>query len=73
MLGTFGTRVLPFDTAAADRYGVVVSARERAGAPIAVLDAQIAAVCLARSAVLATRNTRDFIGTGIDLVDPWAG
>jgi len=34
-------------------------------------DAQIAAVCAAREAILATRNTSDFTGTGIELVNPW--
>lgn len=34
------------------------------------LDAQIAAICLARGAALAIRNTRDFEGVGVDVVDP---
>ncbi|MCO7218423.1 type II toxin-antitoxin system VapC family toxin [Klenkia sp. PcliD-1-E] len=70
-LDAFAARVLPFDRAAADHFGELVAARERAGTPIAVLDGQIAAVCRARSAVLATRNTKDFEGTGVELVDPW--
>ena len=35
-------------------------------------DAQIAAICRTRAATCATRNTKDFAHTGIDLVDPWA-
>lgn len=68
----FDGRVLPFDRAAADRYGVIVAGRERSGRPISQADAQIAAVCDAREAALATRNVRDFSETGITVVDPWA-
>jgi predicted nucleic acid-binding protein len=63
--------VLPFDVASAGAYGLIVAARERAGTPIGIADAQIAAICHIHDAVLATRNVRDFLGTGIELVNPW--
>ena len=34
-------------------------------------DAQIASICRSRTAVLATRNAKDFRETGIDVIDPW--
>ncbi len=34
-------------------------------------DAQIASICLANGAALATRNTWDFEETGIELINPW--
>ncbi len=34
--------------------------------------AQIAATCLVHDATLATRNTMDFDGRGLKLLDPWA-
>jgi predicted nucleic acid-binding protein len=64
-------RVHPFAADSAERYAMIVSARERLGRPISVLDAQIAAICDTHGAHLATRNTRDFIHTGVDVVDPW--
>jgi predicted nucleic acid-binding protein len=64
-------RVEPFDRKAAAEYALVVTGRERLGRPISVADAQIAAICRARSAALATRNTKDFEDTGIELIDPW--
>lgn len=67
----FADRVLPFDAAAADHYADLVVQRQRVGAPITGFDAQIAAICRARGASLATRNTRDFVDLGIDVVDPW--
>jgi toxin FitB len=64
-------RVEVFDLSSAERYGALVAARERAGRPISIADAQIAAVCAVRQATLATRNTKDFEGTGIDVINPW--
>lgn len=72
LLGAFPAQVLPFDADAAARYGTLVAARDRAGRPIAALDAQIAATCLARSAALATRNVKGFADTGIEVLDPWS-
>ncbi len=67
-----GGRVFAFDADAAAFYGELVASREQAGRPISAADAQIAATSLARGTALATRNTRDFAGTGVALVDPWA-
>jgi predicted nucleic acid-binding protein len=67
----FDDVVLAFDAPAARRYATIVSDRERAGRPITAADAQIAAICASREAALATRNTGDFDGTGIQVIDPW--
>jgi predicted nucleic acid-binding protein len=67
----FGGRVLPFDERASVRYADIVAGRERAGKPIGIADAQIAAICQDSGAVLATRNVPDFEETGIELIDPW--
>ncbi len=67
----FRDRVQPFDVLAADQYAELVVGRERAGQPISIPDAQIAAICRVWDATLATRNTSDFTGTGIRLINPW--
>ena len=67
----FRGRVEPFDVLAADQYADVVADRERIGRPISTSDAQIAAICRVLAATLATRNTSDFTGTGVNLFDPW--
>jgi len=69
--GDFAGRVLPFDKPAADRYAEIVSQRERLGRTISVADAQIAAICSATGATLATRNVDDFEESGIELLNPW--
>ncbi|GHD30523.1 type II toxin-antitoxin system VapC family toxin [Nocardiopsis kunsanensis] len=63
--------LLAFDEEAAAEYAEVLLARERAGLPIATADAQIASICRLHRAVCATRNTKDFTRTGVELVDPW--
>lgn len=67
----FRDRVEPFDVLAVGQYADVVTERERAGHPISTSDAQIAAICRTLNATLATRNTSDFTGTGVSLIDPW--
>jgi toxin FitB len=67
----FRDRVLPFDEHCASRYAEIVCGRETFGRPIGVADAQIAAICRTVAATLATRNTDDFSGTGIELINPW--
>lgn len=63
--------VFAFDETCAASYAMILTRRERAGLPIATADAQIAAICLAKGAICATRNTADFAGAGVDLVNPW--
>ncbi|WP_066521834.1 type II toxin-antitoxin system VapC family toxin [Curtobacterium ammoniigenes] len=68
----FDGRVIPFDLSASVDYARIVQARDRAGSPISVADAVIAATVVAAGAdALATRNVRDFVGTGLRIVNPW--
>lgn len=62
--------ILPFDDTAAARYADILVSREAVGRPISTADAQIASICLAHSATCATRNLRDFVHAGVDLIDP---
>ncbi len=66
-------RVLPFDEEAARAYPEIAAGRRSQGRPIAEFDAQIAAIARSRRATLATRNTADFEGCGVRLVNPWTG
>ena len=67
----FAGRVLPFDDDASAQYADIVVGREQRGLAISMADAQIAAICRCHTASLATRNTKDFAHTGIDVIDPW--
>lgn len=66
-----GARVLPFDTAAAEAAGELAAARRRSGFTIGERDTQIAGIVIARNAVIATRNVRDFRDLGPRVVNPW--
>ena len=63
--------VLPFDLEAAEHYAQIAERRETAGKHIDPLDCMIAAICSCRGASLATRNERDFDGTGVEIINPW--
>jgi predicted nucleic acid-binding protein len=67
----FGGRLLPFGEDAGRAFGPIVAARDRAGLPIGTADAQIAAICRVHDSTLATRNVRDFVGTGVRVANPW--
>lgn len=68
----FAGRILPFDSAAAQAFVLVFLERRAAGRPISFADCQIAATASAQAAAIATRNTADFAGCGIAVIDPWA-
>lgn len=67
----FRGRVLPFDSEAATIYASLTSTRRRDSTPISFADAQIAAITQSRGGRLATRNIRDFVSCGIEIVNPW--
>ena len=67
----FRDRVMDYDSDAARSYATLAADRQQAGRTLPTADAQIATICLVQGARLATRNTRDFQGTGITVVNPW--
>lgn len=67
----FSGRILPFDEEAARAFPEIATGRRAHGRPIAEFDAQIAAIARSRNAALATRNTSDFEGCGLRLINPW--
>ena len=68
----FFEKCLPFDYQAAEAYAQIVSSRSRQGRPIAVEDAQIAAIALSGELELATRDIKGFLGIeDLKLVNPW--
>jgi predicted nucleic acid-binding protein len=73
MVVEFADRLFDFNVKAAWAYGRILAATRRAGRPMTVPDALIAAIAAANGCALATRNVKDFASTGLDLVDPWHG
>ena len=69
----FSGRILSFSQTAAGRYGAIAAQRQKAGRAMETKDAMIAAICLSHDATLATRNTKDFEGLDLKLVNPFEG
>jgi hypothetical protein len=72
LFAAFGDLVRPFDVQAAAWFGPVMVRRAGLGLPIEGFDAQIASICRAHGAILATRNVKDFLETGVEIIDPWS-
>jgi predicted nucleic acid-binding protein len=67
----FSHRILTFDEQSARMFASITVTRRTHGHPIGILDAQIAAISKVHGATLATRNTVDFEGCGVRLINPW--
>ena len=68
---TFEGRILDLDMRATEAFGPISASAFAAGNPITFADCAIAAIASAHSYILATRNVRDFKGTGIEIFNPW--
>jgi len=67
----FRHRTVEVDVAIAETSGRLRAAAALDGWVLSQMDSMIAASALARSATLATRNTRDFERLGLSLINPW--
>lgn len=64
----FVGRLLDVDAATADRWGRLMA---EAGRPLPAIDALLAATALQHDLTLVTRNTKDFAGLAVRLINPW--
>lgn len=69
----FENRIIPVAGPVALAWGDLMALAKRSGRGLASMDGLIAATAVAHQLTLATRNTKDFEGFGIDIIDPWAG
>jgi predicted nucleic acid-binding protein len=67
----FGSRILPIDAAVALHWGHLDALLASSGKTLPVVDGLIAASAMENGAVLATRNVKDFVETGVELFNPW--
>jgi predicted nucleic acid-binding protein len=67
----FAGRILPVTEGIAERWAVLTVVAKQRGTPLSVVDGLIAATALEHDLILVTRNTRDFTGFGLRLINPW--
>ncbi len=67
----FGSRLLPFDKAAAVAYAPIIGRAREAGQVISVADGQIAAIAMVHGFAVATRDTAPFKAAGVQVINPW--
>ncbi len=71
IIGLFEERIVGFDLRAAEVYARIVAQARRRGHPIAMADAQIAAIAASRQFVVATRDDAPFKAAGVPVINPW--
>lgn len=68
----FADRILDADAEVMEKWADLAAAAKKQGRDARSFDLLIAATALVHDFTLATRNTADFTGTGVRLVNPWA-
>jgi len=64
----FSGRILTVDQAIADRWGRLQVETQR---PVPAIDSLLAATALQHGFRMVTRNVRDFLYPGLDVINPW--
>lgn len=67
----FESRIIPVEGPVALAWGDLMALAKRNGRGLASMDGLIAATAVAHQLAIATRNTKDFEGFGIGIIDPW--
>jgi toxin FitB len=68
----FADRILAFDRAAARAYGDIFNRSMREGKTMSSADCQIASIAETHGLKIATRNTKDFVHCGVEIMNPWS-
>jgi toxin FitB len=67
----FRGRILAFQSHAAIACARILADRHREGRAAEILDTILVAIASVEDAAIATRNIKDFMGSGVELIDPW--
>jgi len=69
----YAPQILPLLFPEVEAWAEISAAAERNGTPVAAIDGLLAGTARAHGLTVATRNTVDFLPTGVPLFDPWTG
>lgn len=68
----FKGRILPLDAGVMLTWGELTARLEKAGRTLPAIDSLVPALALHHQLHLVTRNEKDFLGTGVQIINPWA-
>lgn len=71
LLERFRGRILAIDTYTMLAWGELTAQLEKSGRKLPTIDSLVAALALRYDLRLATRNEKDFEGTGVPTINPW--
>lgn len=67
----FAGRIIPIDSAIADRWGLLDAVSKRRGKSLPVIDGLLAATALHYNLTVVSRNTNDFNSSQVQVLNPW--
>jgi len=67
----FAGRIVPIDSAIADRWGLLAAETKRRGTTLSVIDGLLAATALHHNLTVVSRNAGDFANTPVQVLNPW--
>lgn len=67
----FVGRIVPIDSAIADRWGLLTSEAKRKGKTLSVIDGLFAATALHHNLTVVSRNAGHFVNTQVQFLNPW--
>lgn len=67
----FSGRILPVDSAIADRWGSLAAEAKRKGIVLPIIDGLLAATAIHHNLTIVSRNSKDFAGTQAAVLNPW--
>jgi len=67
----FAGRILPINSAIADRWGWIAAEAKRKGMTLPIIDGLLAATALHHNLTIVSRNVKDFVNTHVPVLNPW--
>ena len=67
----FENRLLVIDEAIANRWGILATAAQRKGTPLAIIDGLLSATAIEHKLTVVTRNSPDFVSANVPVLNPW--
>ena len=71
LLTRFARRIVPIDSAVADRWGLLAAEAKRTGKGLSIIDGLLAATALHHNLTIVSRNASDFANTQVTALNPW--